>query len=349
VTVPAAPTIVSGFTGGSTAFYYCAAGDINANTTNGMGITPLSSATGTTAQTGTMSCPGETGATHLYLLRYTANSVPTGAQSVLVATCAVVSGTGCNLADAANSPTSFYVQGTTGNGTEFIRAGSIILSPSQIAQDGINVFMANTSTGNPFVGYQNGVAVSAISTKAQFFSQPTDTGTTEFQANGPSGQTAPLQDEKINGVSKWTVDNTGTVTVGSLKWVWLGGTNATLSNSATSYFLVNGLSPAASVATNGNVMTISSGSYIVANLHCVLMASNGTVTAAGGTSYVLTLNKNASTTAQTCTITTAQSTCSDTTAGDAVSIAANDILYYTAVPSGTPTALEAKCSVEVHG
>jgi hypothetical protein len=243
------------------------------------------------------------------------------------------------------------VQGTTGNGTEYIRAGSIILSPSQIAQDGINVFMANTSTGNPFVGYQNGTAVSAINTKGEFFSQPTDTGTTEFQGNGPLGQTAPLQDEKIAGVSKWTVDPTGTVTAGSLKWVWLGGTNATLSNSATSYFLVNGLSPAASVATNGNVMTIASGSYVAANLHCVLMTSGGVVTALGAnTSYVLTFNKNASATAQTCTVSGGQSTCSDTTAGDAVSIAANDILYYTsAIGSGTPTALEAKCAVEVHG
>jgi hypothetical protein len=349
VTIPAAPSIVSGFTAGTTDYYYCAAGDINANTTNGLGITPLGSPTGTTATTGTMSCPGETGALKLYLLRYTANTVPTGAQSVLVASCTVASGTGCNLSDAANSPTSFYVQGTTGNGTEYFKGGSLVLGPSQIAQDGINVFMANNSTGNPLVDYYNGTAVTAISSKGQFFSQPTDTATTEFQANGPSGQSANLLDLKVNSVSKFTIDQTGTVTAGSLKWVWLGGSNATLSNSGVTYFSINGLSPAASAGTFGNIQTISSGSYVIANLHCVLMTSGGVVTVAGGTSYVIAVQKNASVTSETCTIATAASSCSDTTPGDAVSVAANDALFYVATPSGTPTALEAKCSVEVHG
>jgi hypothetical protein len=349
IAVPATPTIVSGFTTGTTDYYYCASGDNNANTANGLGITPLSSPTGTTATTGTMSCPGATGATHIYLVRYTANTVPTGSQNVLVASCTVTSGNGCNLADAANSPTSFYVQGTTGNGTEYFKGGSLILGPSQIAQDGINVFMQSGSTGNPVVNYSNGTAVSAINSKGQFFSQPTDTSTTEFQANGPSGQSANLLDLKVNGSSKFTVDNTGTVTAGSLKWVWLGGSNATLSTSAATFFAVSGFSPAASSGTIGNIQTISSGSYVVANLHCVLMTTGGTVTVAGGTNYVLALQKNNVSTSETCTIGAAASSCSDTTAGDAVSIAANDILNYIGTPSGTPTALEAKCAVEVHG
>jgi hypothetical protein len=79
------------------------------------------------------------------------------------------------------------------------------------------------------------------------------------------------------------------------------------------------------------------------------MTSGGVVTVAGGTSYVIAVQKNASVTSETCTIATAASSCSDTTPGDAVSVAANDALFYVATPSGTPTALEAKCSVEVHG
>jgi hypothetical protein len=216
VTVPAAPTIVSGFTGGTTDYYYCAAGDINANPANGLGLTPLSSPTGTTATTGTMSCPGETGALKLYLLRYNANTVPTGAQSVLVASCTVTSGTGCNLADAANSPTSFFVQGTQGNGTNYLAAGSGIFSPALALQDGIDIFMPSGTSGNPLVNYSNGTVVSAINSKGEFFSQPTDTSTIPFVGNAPSGTTASLIDLLVNGSHKFTVTSNGALLVGSL-------------------------------------------------------------------------------------------------------------------------------------
>ncbi len=129
-------------------------------------------------------------------------------------------------------------------------------------------------------------------------------------------------------------------------WVWLGGSNATLSTSVASFFAVSGFSPAASSATVGNVQSISSGAYTAQNLRCVFMGSNGTVTVVGGTSYVVALQVNNSSSALTCTATAAQSSCSDST--HTVSISANDILNYTATPSGTPTALEAKCSMEAH-
>jgi hypothetical protein len=216
VTVPAAPSIVSGFTGGTTDYYYCAAGDINVNPANGLGLTPLSSPTGTTATTGTMSCPGETGALKLYLLRYTANTVPTGAQSVLVASCSVTSGTGCNLSDAANSPTSFFVQGTQGNGTNYLAAGSGIFSPALALQDGIDIFMPSGTAGNPLVNYSNGTVVSAINSKGQFFSQPTDTNTIPFVGNAPSGTTASLLDLLVNNSHKFTVTSNGALLVGSL-------------------------------------------------------------------------------------------------------------------------------------
>jgi hypothetical protein len=216
VTTPTAPSISSGFTTGTTDYYYCAAGDSNANTGNGLGITPLSSPTGTTSTTGVMSCPGEVGATHLYLLRYTANTVPTGVQNVLIASCTTTSGTGCYIGDAGISPSSFYVQGLTGNGTGYIEAGSLIISPSLSAQDAIDNFMATGATGNPLVNYYNGIVVSAISAKGQFYSTPTDTGTTEFQGDGPSGQTADLLNLKVNHVLKFNVDPNGAIATGSL-------------------------------------------------------------------------------------------------------------------------------------
>jgi hypothetical protein len=235
VTVPAAPSIVSGFTAGTTDYYYCVAGDRNANTSNGLGLTPQSTSTGTTATTGTMSCPGVTGALKLYLLRAATPTLTNGAQSVQVAVCTTTSGVGCNLSDAANSPTSFFVQGTQGNGTNYIVAGSGIFSPALSNQDAINNFMLSGSTGNPIVNYSNGIPVSAISAKGQFFSQPTDTGTAEFQANGPSGQTANLLDLKVNSVSKFTVDHTGAITVG-------GGGGITIDPSLNTGTGVTGLS-----------------------------------------------------------------------------------------------------------
>jgi hypothetical protein len=133
----------------------------------------------------------------------------------------------------------------------------------------------------------------------------------------------------------------------SQKWVWLGGSNATLSNSAATFFTINGLSPAASSGTIGNVQETAGAVYSISNLNCTLMTSGGTITVAGGTNYVLAVQKNNSSQTLTCTIAAAASSCSDVT--HSFTTAANDILNYVGTPSGTPTALEAKCSVQVNG
>jgi hypothetical protein len=423
VTAPAAPSIVSGFTVGTTDYYFCVAGDTNADTSNGLGLTPQSTSTGTTATTGTMSCPGVTGALKLYLLRAATPTLTNGAQSVQVAVCTTTSGVGCNMSDAANAPSSFFVQGTQGNGTAYMVAQSGIFVPLLSLQDGLDVFMPAGTSGNPLVNYLNGTVVSAINANGEFFSQPTDTSTVPFVGNAPSGTTASLIDLLVNGSHKFTVTSNGALLVGSLtssvtgspsisganftsatvpnaslvtapltaastldttklssaamptgvtgsptldvtnftgtlpalngaaltsqKWIWLGGSNATMSTSAATFFTISGLSPAASSGTIGNVQETAGGVYSISNLNCTLMTSGGTITVAGGTNYVLAVQKNNSSQTLTCTIAAAASSCSDVT--HSFTTAANDILNYVGTPSGTPTALEAKCSVQVNG
>ena len=103
---PTAPAIVSGFTGGTTDYYFCVAGDVN-YTITGPGTTAPSLGTGTTGTTGTMSCGGQTGAIKYALLRTASSTVPSGSASTLVGTCTTTSGTACNISDAANALTSF--------------------------------------------------------------------------------------------------------------------------------------------------------------------------------------------------------------------------------------------------
>jgi hypothetical protein len=122
-----------------------------------------------------------------------------------------------------------------------------------------------------------------------------------------------------------------------------GSSNAVVSNSAANFIPFDGV--AAAQATNeGDVSTIVSAAATLKNLKCVLTSATGTVTVAGGTSYVIALDKNLSASAATCTILAAASSCTDTT--DSVSVAIGDQVDYLVTPSGTPTALVVKCSME---
>lgn len=124
----------------------------------------------------------------------------------------------------------------------------------------------------------------------------------------------------------------------------MGSANATLSASAAQYFPFSG--PGAPESSNeGHVSTIAPWIATLKNMKCVLTDGTGTVTVAGGTNYVMALRQNLSTTAMTCTIGTAASACTDTT--HTITTAIGDQLDYIATPSGTPTALVGKCSVEV--
>jgi hypothetical protein len=105
---PSAPAIVSGFTTGTAFYYWCVAQDANGEQT------PTSTAaTGTSGNTGTMACGGQTGALKYYLLRTTADANPYGPpQNDLIGNCTTTSGVACNISDAATSPTSFQANGT---------------------------------------------------------------------------------------------------------------------------------------------------------------------------------------------------------------------------------------------
>lgn len=139
----------------------------------------------------------------------------------------------------------------------------------------------------------------------------------------------------------------GTLVTNASTGVWRsmrnGSSNAVVSNSTANFIPFDGV--AAPQATNeGDVSTIVPAAATLKNLKCVLTSAAGTVTVAGGTSYVIALDKNLSASAATCTILAAASSCTDTT--DTVSVAIGDQLDYLVTPSGTPTALVVKCSME---
>lgn len=150
---PSAAAIVSGFTAGTTDYYYCVAQDKNAKDT-----IPSQSAIGTTGTTGTMACGGQTGALKYYLLRTASSTPPTGTGNYLVGSCTTTTGVACNVADAGNTLTSFTVQAFdqtanltgyyTGNTTYYLRgsgAGNYTTtSSSPVAVDATNLEQAVT-------------------------------------------------------------------------------------------------------------------------------------------------------------------------------------------------------------
>lgn len=128
---------------------------------------------------------------------------------------------------------------------------------------------------------------------------------------------------------------------------WLtGGESATNSTSVADSFPLSGnASPSTTSSAEGSAVLTANSVATLKNLHCVLMTAAGVVTVAGGTNYVIAVNQNLAASALTCTIAAAASSCSDNT--HTVTTAIGDQLDFTATPSGTPTALEAKCSVEM--
>lgn len=126
---------------------------------------------------------------------------------------------------------------------------------------------------------------------------------------------------------------------------WMAGSSsATVSNSAAAYIPFSGTGTS-QASNEGDVSTTAATVGVLSNLHCVLTTAGGTVTVAGGTSYVMALRQNLTTVAPTCTILAAASSCSDNT--DRVLTAVGDQLDYIDTPSGTPTALVVKCSMQV--
>ncbi len=124
-----------------------------------------------------------------------------------------------------------------------------------------------------------------------------------------------------------------------------GSSNAVVSNSAANFFPANGTGAPVASTLEGDVSTLAPWIATIQNLKCVLTTIAGVVTVAGGTNYVMALRQNIASSAITCTIATAASSCVDTT--HSITTAVGDQLDYIDTPTGTPTALVVKCSVEV--
>lgn len=112
------------------------------------------------------------------------------------------------------------------------------------------------------------------------------------------------------------------------------GTTATptsISNSATNYLAPFTVAPSSSESSHQLVMPISGD---ISKLYVKL---SGAPDNGGGTqSYVLTVRKNSTDTALTCTISEAQTTCEDKL--NSFSVTEGDLISISTVPSGTPTA-----------
>lgn len=149
-------------------------------------------------------------------------------------------------------------------------------------------------------------------------------------------------DTTVNGFYTW--NPTSKAFLGASRDLWAGGGAAVNSTSVANYYPVNGVGTPAASAAEGNAQLDISAPTVVRNLKCQLETAGGTVTVAGGTSYVIAVRKNAADTAVTCTIGAAASGCTDVT--DSVSFANNDLIDFGATPNGTPTALIPKCTME---
>lgn len=133
--------------------------------------------------------------------------------------------------------------------------------------------------------------------------------------------------------------------VNGSSFFWLSGNaNAVVSNTAANYFPAQGADTAVASTAEAGVAEIAHGPATLSKLYCNLTTAAGVVTVAGGTNYVVVLRKNEASTALTCTIGAAASSCSDTT--DEVTTAQGDQLDFGITPSGTPTALVPHCVVK---
>lgn len=124
-----------------------------------------------------------------------------------------------------------------------------------------------------------------------------------------------------------------------------GASAAVVSNSVANVFPFTGVGTAVATTSEGLVSQVAPTVATLKNLTCVLTTAGGVVTVAGGTSYVVALRQQLATSAMTCTILAAASSCTDTT--HSITTAINDQLDFIDTPAGTPTALVVKCSLEI--
>lgn len=137
---------------------------------------------------------------------------------------------------------------------------------------------------------------------------------------------------------------TPSATAAFYKSIHSGSTNAVVSNSVASYFPLDGSGTGDVAATIGDASTIWP-VVTVKNLHCATYTAGGVLTVAGGTAYTFAVAHNGSASAVTCAETAAISSCQDVT--NSITTSALDQLEFIVTPTGTPTALVPKCSVEV--
>jgi len=142
----------------------------------------------------------------------------------------------------------------------------------------------------------------------------------------------------------YTWNTTSSAFVGASRDLLMGGGTAVLSTSVANYTSTNGNMTPAAAAAEGNALQQIPFATKIKKLSCQFAVAGGTITACGGTNYVVAVRKNQADTALTCTCTASLTGCTDTT--DTISFAANDVIDLGFTPNGTPTALIPKCTVE---
>jgi hypothetical protein len=137
-------------------------------------------------------------------------------------------------------------------------------------------------------------------------------------------------------------------TSSSLKTTFTGGQTAVMSSVSVEHFhSISGNSLGNLVAaTEGDAMNVVGGAMICQNLYCTTTNIAGTLTAAGGTDWLVAVDNNTVATALTCDITAALTSCSDTT--HSFTTAAGDMLDFGWTPTGTPTAIVPHCSMDCY-
>ena len=168
-------------------------------------------------------------------------------------------------------------------------------------------------------------------------------------------QTAPPQSGKafcLDSTTQAFYTWNGTAFVGSPsapgtdRNFFTGSTSAVFSQVAAEAFTpISGDSIATLVAaTEGGAMQAVNQVMTCKNLYCSTTNAAGTLTAAGGTSWTIAVDRNTVATALTCTELAAATSCSDTT--HTFTTAVGDLLDFGWTPAGTPTAIVPHCMME---
>lgn len=240
--------------------------------------------------------------------------------------------TGLATSNVGDSIPSAGTTLTTSNATRTAANFNTITCGGQAGALGYKVFITNTST---FLG--------ACNTNSNF-------------AAGVSSGTSCSVNDTGQATAAYVpniADQTGFINsaVGSNRSWKTGTSNAVVSNAVANFIALDGSSVAQPAATEGDVSVIVPAGLVFRNLTCALYTAAGVLTVAGGTNYVLAVRQNIATpaTTPTCTIATAASSCQDlyATTGHSITSALLDQIDFIDTPSGTPTALVVKCTVEV--